>query len=130
MTAPRDLICPKCRQRYVVTGGDTLEFCWDCSATLEPPPARARPADPHPATRDAAERTAILIFGAAWPDTVGRSAPYKRGVLDTLLHYGSGLPLAMPYALGSVQADAWLSGSDMARRLWKAHPAAHAGTPA
>ena len=114
--------CPTCRQVFTIVGARMQWDCPDCGVALQPGPAPAQPAADHAAP----ERMALLIFDRAGLQAAGRSAPYKRGLLDTLLHLGNVATLQMPYALGSVQADAWLSGGELARCLWPTQPGAPA----
>jgi hypothetical protein len=49
-----------------------------------------------------------------------RSDEYKEGVIATLSYHITGQKMPRPYAMGTVQADAFYAGVDEGHRLWMA----------
>jgi len=61
-----------------------------------------------------------LMAEAFAPGRDPRSQEYKAGVRAVLAWRINGVPLPTPYALGTVQADAYFSGQDEGHRIWRA----------
>ena len=47
-----------------------------------------------------------------------RSAEYRRGAIELLCRKEMSTALAVPYSLGTAQADAWFSGTDRGWMIW------------
>jgi hypothetical protein len=60
-----------------------------------------------------------LMAKAFAPGRDPRSAEYKAGVRSILAWRLNSVPLAMPYALGSTQADAFFAGQDEGKAIWR-----------
>jgi hypothetical protein len=48
-----------------------------------------------------------------------RSAEYRLGVLAALKYRIEGIPMELPYTVGTAQADAWFAGTDEGHRLYR-----------
>jgi hypothetical protein len=65
-----------------------------------------------------------LMSEAFRPSRHPRSAEYIAGVRAILAHRIEGVAIAMPYELGTCQADAWLAGAEEGKTIWRELPAA------
>jgi hypothetical protein len=61
-----------------------------------------------------------LMAEAFAPGRDPRSAEYKAGVRAILERKLNGTALPLPYALGTVQADAYMAGWDEGNAIWRA----------
>lgn len=73
--------------------------------------------------RTQAQRTptgADLMEKAFAPGRDPRSQEYKQGVLSILRLRIDGVRRALPYEIGTAQADAYFAGQDEGHRIWRA----------
>ncbi|MFM0432335.1 hypothetical protein PQQ75_25215 [Paraburkholderia aspalathi] len=61
-----------------------------------------------------------LMTKAFSPGREPRSAEYKQGVRDLLAMRIEGVRIAIPYTQGTAQRDAYYSGVDEGKAIWRA----------
>jgi predicted SprT family Zn-dependent metalloprotease len=87
--------------------GATATLEWDGGATFDRP----------------APNVEALMAEAFKPGREPRSAEYKEGVRAVLAMRIERSQLALPYALGTAQCDAYLAGCEEGKEIWRARTA-------